>query len=358
MNRLLDWLTPRPLYEGEGAGGGGADTVAGSGADTVAGSGADTVAGSGADTVAGSGAGEGNKNKTSMQRAGEGVADPGVVAKFPDNWREQMSLGADGKVDPKRLETAKRYATPSALGQALHDAQGKIRSGKAADDVPMPDATKEPEKAKAWRAERGIPDTAEGYALPEAVTKAITDADKPVLADFTGFAHKKNASPAAVAVAAEWYTDFNARMQVQQATADKQASGACDDVLREELGKDFKPLMNAAGRYANELFGVEGADVLTMARFPNTPDVPEAIRGKRIGDVPGVMKGFIQAGLDKYGDVTFIGQESADKTKSRLEEIKQIMNTKWDEYAGNPKMQQEYQELLAKADKNRAAKAA
>lgn len=335
----------------DNAGGAGATQAAGAGADTIAagGAGADTQAAGGADTQA-AGAG-----KTSMQRAGEGVADPAPGAEFAADWRDKMATGADGKVDQKRVDQLKRFANPWAVGSSYFDAQSKIRSPAA--DVPMPDEAKDAEGAKKWREERGIPEDATGYKLPDTVTKALTDADKPVLTDFTTFAHKKGASPAAVAMAAEWYTDFSARQMGEQAKMDKSSSSECDDVLRQEYGTDFKPMMTIAGRYANELFGVDGADILTMARFPTTPDTPEALRGKRIGDVPEVMKGFVTAALDKYGDVSFVGGEATKKTTDRITELRTIMQTdiaKWD---GNPALGVEYQGLLEAQEKRNAAKA-
>lgn len=343
----LPWVAFAPAD----AGGAGATQAAGAGADTIAGGAAMQAAGVGADTVtAGAGA-----DKTSMQRAGEGVQEVVGAADFPADWREKIAIGADGKVDAKRLDQLKRFANPAAFGGSYFDAQSKIRSPAA--DVAMPDPVKDAEGAKKWREERGIPEDATGYKLPDTVTKALTDADKPVLANFTDFAHKKGASPAAVAMAAEWYTTFAASQLGEQVKMDKSSSSECDDVLRLEYGTDFKPMMTIAGRYANELFGVEGADILTMARFPVTLDTPEALRGKRIGDVPEVMKGFVTAALDKYGDVSFVGGEATKKSTDRLTELRNIMQTdiaKWD---GNPALGVEYQGLLEAQNKRNAAKA-
>jgi Ca2+-binding RTX toxin-like protein len=327
------------------AAGAGADTIAAGAATQAAGAGADTVAaGAGVDTQAGGAA------RTSMQRAGDGVPDPVAPADFPADWREKIAGS-----DTKALERLKRMPAPTDLWKSYTELDKRLNSG--ASDAPMPDPVKDAEGAKKWREERGIPEDPTGYKLPDAVTKVLTDADKPVLADFTGFAHKRGASPAAVAVAAEWYTDFAARQLGEQVKADKSSSSECDDVLRQEYGTDFKPMMTIAGRYANELFGVEGADILTMARFPTTPDTPEALRGKRIGDVPEVMKGFVAAALDKYGDVSFVGGEATKKTTDRITEIEGIMKTKFDVYDGDPAMQAEYLQLLQARDKKNAAKA-
>ena len=108
-------------------------------------------------------------------------------ADFPDNWRE---LIAGENEDYQKL--AKRYGSPRGVIKALDEAQKLIRSGKIKRDMPDP---KDESAMAEWRKDNGIPDDPTGYKLPDAVAKRMTDDDKPVLGQFTEFAHSKNAPP-------------------------------------------------------------------------------------------------------------------------------------------------------------------
>lgn len=335
-------LITMPVFSGAGAAGAGAATVAAAGAaDTMAaGAGADTMQ-AGAATQAGGGAGD----KTVANAMAAPVTDKKVVAAadWPTDWREKAATGADGKVDAKELDRLKRMDSPVALYRNYRELETRLTSGKGAD-VPMPT---DEAGAKAWREERGIPADPTGYTLPEAVTKALAPEDAPVLASFTAFAHTKNLPPTAVAAAAEWYTGMVETQRADEAKLDKAAQAATEDALRKEWGEGYRDQMAVAKKFSDE--AVPGVPWF-MARLPNDPAYGE-LAGKTLGNIPGAVQAFASLGLLKYGDVSFAGGEAAKATENRMAELKNIMDTKFDEWNASPKLREEYYGLLEKQQK-------
>lgn len=269
---------------------------------------------------------------TALERAGaDAPADPVTPSDWPADWRDKLSGG-----DAKKLERLKRFTSPLDVGKSFFEADSKIRSGKAAEDVPMPE---DAEAAKAWRKERGLPEDPTGYALPEAITKRLTDEDKPLLATFTQAAHKANLSPKAVEVAAAWYTDMVESQVAQQIAADKEAATATSDALRAEWGADFKANSTVAKRFGTE--AIPGVDWFG-ARLPD---------GRALGNIPEVVKAFAELGMLKYGDVSFAGGEATKATLGRKEAIEKIMRTDFDAYQKDPSLAKELEAIYAAEEK-------
>lgn len=275
------------------------------------------------------------------------VDDKGVTtpADWVPDWRERFAAGADGKTDAKVLERLKRYDSPVAFAKAGLEAQTKILSGKATDDTPMPDETKDAPGAKKWREERGIPADPTGYVLPDPIKAKLLPEDAPVLASYTAFAHKKGMAPAEVARGVEWYTDMVDAQAAERNAADKTQQTSVEEGLRKEWGSEFQPFKKVAQRYAEET--IPGTNIF-LARLPD---------GRMLGNVIDVVKGFATLGIAKYGDVAFAGGEAAKVTESRIAELKNIMSTDWDKWNASPALRKEYNDLLAAEAKRNPPKA-
>lgn len=256
------------------------------------------------------------------------VDDKGAA--LPDNWRE---LAAGGNED--RLKLLKRYGSLDGVVKALQEKEAFIRSGKIKRDMPDP---KDEKAMGEWRKEQGIPDKPEGYVLPEPVTKRMVDADKPILSSFTEFAHTKNAPPAFVEMAAEWYVDMSERAAEAQGQQDNTSREAAEDTLRDLWSRDeYKGNMQLAKRFMSGAGDV--GDTWTEARLPD---------GRRLGDIASFVQWASDQGRNSFGDVVFSSSDAETKHSNRKAEIEQIRNTDFDAYEGNAAMKVEYREILDK----------
>lgn len=254
---------------------------------------------------------------------------------WPDDWRERV---ADG--DDDLAKELSRYGSMKNVVKALREAKATIRSGKLTK--PMPDASDEKAMAE-WRKEQGIPDDPSGYKLPDTVTKALTDEDKPVLATFTQFAHKKGLPNSAVEVATEWYVSTMDQIAEQRAAADNEAREAAEDALRKDWAHgEFKANMTLASRAIEAIPGV-GKD---WAEF-------RAADGRRLGDIPEFVAWAADMGRNQFGDVTFANGDSERKHTARKAEIEEVMKTNINLYYEKG-MDKELQAILDKEAKRGA----
>lgn len=253
---------------------------------------------------------------------------------WPDDWRDRL---ADG--DEEIANAIKRYGSPKGVAKALKEAQALIRSGKIKRD--MPDASDAKAVAE-WRKEQGIPDDPAGYKLPEVVTKRITDADKPVLASFTEFAHAKGAPQAVVDIATEWYVNSLESMEAERIAADTAASEAAEDALRKDWAHgEYKANITLAKRFIENIPGI-GAD-WPEARLPN---------GRRIGDLPEFVAWAADQGRSVFGDVAFASPDAASRHTAEKEEIEKVMRTDIDRYYAEG-MDKKYATILEREAKRR-----
>lgn len=238
--------------------------------------------------------------------------DEPPAATMPENWRD---LAADG--DEDTLKLLKRYGSVKGVAKALREANDKIRSGKTGvADEPMPDPEKEPDKAKAWRKERGIPDDPTGYVLPEDVTKRLADEDKPLVTSFTEFAFSKGASPAAVELGAAWYAEMAETARAERIAADQEASSTAEEDLRKDWGAEYKGNLKLAARFVESIPGVGPA--WAEARMPD---------GTRLGDNPAFMAWASDQGRNTFGDAVFASSDSERRHNDRKAEIEGIMKS-------------------------------
>lgn len=254
---------------------------------------------------------------------------------WPDDWRERV---ADG--DDDLAKELSRYGSMKNVVKALREAKATIRSGKLTK--PMPDASDEKAMAE-WRKEQGIPDDPSGYKLPDTVTKALTDEDKPVLATFTEFAHKKGLPNSAVEVATEWYVSTMDQIAEQRAAADNEARESAEDALRKDWAHgEYKANLTLAARTIEGIPGVGKG----WAEFRG-PD------GRRLGDNPEFIAWAADMGRNQFGDVTFANGDSERKHTARKQEIEELMRTDINAYR-EKRLDVEYQQILEREAKRGA----
>lgn len=236
-------------------------------------------------------------------------------AKSPwgDNWRDDMAGGDDDVA-----KAIARYSSPKALARALKEAQATISAGKT--KTVKPDASDEKAMAE-WRKAEGIPPDPTGYKIPEAIQKRMVDEDKPILSNFTEYAHKKDAPPAFVEMASEWYVEMAEAGAAKQAEDDKAASEQAEDTLRKDWAHgEYKANSTIAKRWIESVPGL-GAK-WAEAR----------VDGRRLGDIPEFFAWAADQGREKFGDVSFTTSDSEKRHTAEKEELETLMRTDIDKY--------------------------
>lgn len=250
-----------------------------------------------------------------------------------DDWREKLAGS-----DEKALATLKRYKTPEDWTKAGLEAQNRIRSARLSDD-PMPDATKNPEEARIWRAERGIPDEATDYkldAVVEALGGDIPDAEKPLFADYMQYAHANGIGQKDLDKNLKWYANFARAQQEETAAADKKNAAEVSGALKAEWKGDHDANMGLAERAAGAVLDAESGSLFD-ARLPD---------GRRVGDVPGIVKMFHRAGVILYGEPVEGGGDGGTPPAGRLETLRKEMKANIDAFEGDPAKVAEYRKLV------------
>lgn len=272
---------------------------------------------------------------TDTADAGDKKADDAAgKPALPDNWRELGLEGAGFNKEQKdRAEKLiSRYGSLGGVVKALLEKDDFIRTAKIKRDMPDP---KDEKGMAEWRKEQGIPDKPDGYVIPEPIQKRLVDEDKPILADFTEFAHSKNAPAAFVEMATEWYVELQEKMAGEIAQRDEQAKEAADDVLRENWARDeYKPGLQLAKRFW-EASGIEG---LSEARLAD---------GRKLGNIPEFIMWSSDQGRERFGDVVFSSGDAETKFNNRKAEIEKIRDTNFDRYESEG-LDKEYRQIIEK----------
>lgn len=203
----------------------------------------------------------------------------------------------------------------------------------------MPDPAKNPEEARIWRAERGIPDDPADYKLDaaiEALGGEIPDAEKPLFADYMQFAHANGIGQKDLDKNLKWYAGFARAQQEQRAAADATNAKQMDGSLKAEWTGNFTANMALAQRAAGGV--IEGTDMFN-ARLPD---------GRRIGDVPEIVKTFHRMGEILYGTrIDGPGNDGGVPPATRLEQLRTEIKTNIDAFESDPAKVAEYRALVA-----------
>lgn len=309
---------PMPVWAADGdAGGAGDDNGGGDkggGADDKGGG--DKGAGAGDKGAGDAGAGDKGGGKTALDDDGAGDGDgdglPGA-ADWPDDWREKMAAG-----DAQKLERLKRITDPLAMSKVLFDSMEAARKkgGPAVDLNAAP--PEDPEELKAFRAARGVPDDPTGYEVPKDVAEMVTDEDKPLVSAYFDKAHADGLPKRAAEWAVQQYFELRDQALVAETEADKEGKASTTAELKQTWGPEFKANNTMAREMVKKLGEESGAGDWFAARLPD---------GRMLGNVPGFVQIMAQMGKREFGDEAFAGDANSSQTKSRKEELLNIMKT-------------------------------
>lgn len=258
---------------------------------------------------------------------------------FPDDWRQR--LAGEDKADLKRLD---RYQSPKGLWTKIKNLERALSEKSA--DKPRP-ADNDADALKAWRDERGVPETAEAYLenlkLPSG--KQLGDTDKPIVEHYAQFALKHDLPQDAVNKNVEWYYSYLENLAEQQAEEDNTFHDKSVDTLKEEWGvADYQRNINSIGA----LFSDASEDMTVKVLASRTPD------GRLLGDDPEVLKWFAGVAKEAKPGATLVPAASGGGIKgveARIKEIETTMRTDRRSYNQDEAMQAEYRELLDARDK-------
>lgn len=265
---------------------------------------------------------------------GKPLVAPIPVANFPENWREQ--LAGENK---QLLTYLKRFSSPKTLGEGAFAMRQKVAGGELKSVLPDK-AT--PEEVKAWRAENGVPETAEGYLkdLPNGVV--VGKDDKPMLELFVKDMHDANVPAQGVQAAIAGYYKLHEKIVADQVDADKRTWGESQDALRSEWGPEFRGKANRITGYIEKLPDGLG-ELLVNARL--------ADGSKFLGNAKALR--WLDSTLNEIDPQgTVIGPTAGSAGTGPSEELagirKLMQNTKSEYYvgAGADKMQARYRQLL------------
>jgi hypothetical protein len=194
----------------------------------------DTTATTAADTTAAAKTTTTAADQTIIADKTTAADDTAKAPDFPADWRTRLSGG-----DEKKAKLLDRFASPSALVDALADVRLKISRGELKNATKLPDNPTE-EQLKAWREENGLPETPAGYDLTLDGGLVIGEADKPLVDKYTKAMHAAHAPPGAVKAALTAYYNIVAEQEEARSVADGTNRKGAEDALRSEWGPDYR----------------------------------------------------------------------------------------------------------------------
>lgn len=267
-----------------------------------------------------------------------------VKGTWPEDWREKYVEQHGG--DPKLLKRLQRYASPQAALDAMFAAQGKISSGQIGTPLKA-DAT--PEEKAEWREVNGIPENASDYKVTLPNGLVFAERDKPIVDAFLERAHENNYTPLQVNDALSFYADQQMKAEQQLMANDIGSQQACEDILREEFGPEYRRNLIAVDEM---LSGVPGSvkDQILLAR---TED------GVALGNDPAVVRWLVGLAreLNPIGTVVpGSGTNAVQALETEMNALRAEMGDHKSPYWKGPeaeKKQARYRELVAAKQKGR-----
>ncbi|MBX9844032.1 MAG: hypothetical protein K2Z80_19705 [Xanthobacteraceae bacterium] len=265
------------------------------------------------------------------------------------DWRQRIA--GDDRELARQLE---RYASESDFGKAHVSLRGKLSSGEYRR-VPGNDAT--PEDVAAWRADMGLPASAEDYmkdlALPDGTV--LSEADQAIMLKFAGAALDGNIDKAAFGRMAARYYELQDQARSARDENDAAFQDQAEDTLREAWkGQDFKRNKNAIENMLTKW--PEGlAENFLAGRMAD---------GSRIGDNPVMAQVLAQIARQIEPGRTLVPDgftPASQGLAQRIASIEALMGDRHSEYWKGPManaMQAEYRELIAARDAAKGSQAA
>ncbi|HEX5461889.1 MAG TPA: hypothetical protein VFX20_18135 [Steroidobacteraceae bacterium] len=265
-------------------------------------------------------------------------------AKWTGNWREAWASG-----DDKKLNWAKRYASPQAMIDAAWSAQERISKGELAQPLPENPST---EQLIAYRKSHGIPEKPEGYleALPKELH--LEAEDRAIIAPYLPIMHELNLGPKAAARLIQFRQAEVERQINERTAADTALRTKTEDAMRQEWGGEYRANVNHITSFLQSRLGEEGFHDIMNARTPS---------GDPLLGSPGVLRAFAQLAVEHGGgNVTITlpdgGLADAKGVATRMAEIVKLMANPSSEYWRGPKanaIQAEYRKLVDFEEQNK-----
>lgn len=288
---------------------------AGDGTGSAGASGGQGAAGAGAGGAAGGDQGTGSKAFT-----------------WGDGWREALSAG-----DDKAAARLQRFDSPDAIWRSYRAMEQRMSSGELKSALPK-DA--KPEEVAKWRAENGIPETAEKYNLTFDDGLVIGDDDKPIIDDFLKAAHISNLTNDQAKSVIKWhYADVEQQLQKLE-TADKKAAQDTQDTLRGKWGQEYRQNMNRV----HALLDTAPAGLKEQLLHGRLPD------GTPIGSSPAMLEflALMSRQINPMGTVVpGAGANIGNAIEDEIRGIEKTMRENRKTYNADEKMQARYRELLS-----------
>lgn len=253
-----------------------------------------------------------------------------------DTWRQELA-----GTDDKAIKQLERFASPKALWDSYQAAYQKIRSGELKSALPE-NAT--PEQLTAFRQERGIPETPEGYLekLPNGLV--IGENDKPIFDSFVKELHSVNADPKVAHAAVAWYNKFQEDQAAKVTEADAAQRAEAEDALRSEWGPDYRANVN----HIKAFLGDEIADKIANARDSE---------GRALLNDPSVVRFFAQKARELNPSHTIVPGTSGNDPQTietEIDTIEKYMRTNSKEYYRDEKMQEKLRHLYDARERNKS----
>ena len=159
-----------------------------------------------------------------------------VAPAWPDNWRQLMA-GDDAK-ELKRLE---RFTTPADVYKTNREIEAQISRGEYKRPLP-PNAT--PEQIKTWRADNGIPESADKYQIELKDGLLIGEQDKPYVSKFLDNLIAANGTNEQASAALNAYYDIVQEVAAQNLVKYEQARDTTVEALQKEWGGEYNRNLN------------------------------------------------------------------------------------------------------------------
>lgn len=275
-------------------------------------------------------------------QASEAPADPSTEPSaepsFPGDWREKYANG-----DEDILNRLQRYNTPNDALDALIASQNKIRSGMVKEVTEFPADGSDEEKA-AWREANNIPVQPSDYDLAFDDGLVIGEQDKEIVDAFVEKMHGLNASPETVKEGIKWYYDTMAEQEAKLQESDAELAEKVTDQLHKEWGNDYRANFNAV----HGLLDTAPEGIKEMILSSRTPDKTP------LGSTPEFIEWLSSLSRQINPVSTLIpnaGADFAGAVEDRIAQIDKMMREDRKAYNNDPKIQQEYRDLLDARDK-------
>jgi hypothetical protein len=236
-----------------------------------------------------------------------------------------------------------RYGSPAAALDALFNAQQKIAQG-----------IKEPLRADApaeevarWRDDNGIPQTPDGYKMPDGVV--LGENDKPIVDDFLKTAHERNWSPDQVQTAVSWFMERQANQADAITARDTEQRMAAEDELRSEYGPQYRNEVKRAYEFLRT--APEGLGESIMGG--------RLADGRLVGDAPEVIRWLNGLQREMNPAATVVpgaGTNAVQAIEAELASLNKLMGDRGSEYWKGPtaaRLQARARELISAQQKTR-----